>query len=53
MIKSGFGKEVVLLTTNEDTKKIFEKEISNKKIHINKNPFKQEIKLINKEILYI
>lgn len=53
MIQKGFGTEVILLTTNEDTKKIFESKIHNKKIYINQNPFKQETKLINKEILYM
>lgn len=53
MIKNGFGKIVVVLTNNEETRQIFEENIKNKKIYINKNPFKENIRLLNKEILYM
>lgn len=53
MILTGLGTNVVVLTNKEKTKEIFEKNIKNKKIYINKNPFDQNIKLINKKILAI
>ena len=53
MISTGLGTEVVLLTLNEKTKEIFEKNIKNKKIYINKNPFENKKIKIEKEMLYI
>ncbi len=51
MIKNGLGKIVVILTNNKETEHIFEENIKNKKIYINKNPFKENMRLLNKEIL--
>lgn len=53
MIQTGFGESVVLLTNNKQIKQIFEKNIKNKKIYVNKNPFKKEIKIIKKDIFNI
>lgn len=53
MIKTGFGASVVVLTKNKETKQIFEKNIKNKKVNINKNPFEQEVKIIEKGIFNI
>lgn len=52
MIKNGLGQDVIILTNKKETKEIFEKNIKNKKLYINKNPFIQEVRLLNKEILY-
>lgn len=53
MMASGLGKNVVILTKNEQTRKIFETTIKDKLIYINKNPFEKNIRLINKEIILI
>ena len=53
MIQKGFGKSIVVLTNKEETKQIFEKQIKNKKIYVNKNPYKENIRIINKEIFNI
>lgn len=53
MIKNGLGKSVIILTNNEENKRLFADNIKNKKIYINQNPYKQEITIINKEIFYI
>ena len=53
MIKSGYGKKVVLLTDNEETKERFSKEMQTKEIYINKNPFKNKEYILNKKILSI
>lgn len=50
MIKNGLGKLVVVLTDNNETKQVFKENITNKELYINKNPFKENIRLINKEI---
>ena len=50
MIKSGEGKIAVVLTKNNETKQKFKEKIKNKELYINKNPFKENIRLINKEI---
>ena len=51
MIENGLGHAVVVLTKNKETQENFEQSITNKKLYINKNPFDQNIRLINKEIL--
>lgn len=51
MIKNGLGKSVAILTNNEDTKRIFEENIKNKKLYINKNPFESNKRLIGKDII--
>lgn len=53
MIKSGFGKKVVLLTKNNITQKLFEENLKNKSLYINENPFDNITKIINKEIFDI
>lgn len=53
MIKNGLGKIAVVLTNSNETKQLFEESITNKKLYINKNPFKENIRLINKEIFYM
>lgn len=50
MIKNGLGKIVVVLSENDETKQAFQSQITDKKLYINKNPFKENIRLINKEI---
>jgi len=50
MMKKGLGKIVVVLTKNNETKQSFQEQITDKKLYINKNPFKENIRLINKEI---
>lgn len=50
MIKNGLGKIVVVLSENDKTKQAFQSQIIDKKLYINKNPFKENIRLINKEI---
>lgn len=52
MIKNGLGNDVIILTNNQKTKDIFEKNIKNKNLYINKNPFGKETRVLNKEILY-
>lgn len=51
MIKKGLGKSVVILTNSEETKQIFEKNITNKRLYINRNPFEKNIRILNKEII--
>jgi len=53
MIKNGLGKNVIVLTNNEVTKKFFENIIKDKNLYINKNPFKEKRRIIDKEILNI
>lgn len=53
MMKNGFGRYVVLLTKNKEVKQIFERKIKNKKLYINKNPYDQQTRLLDKEIFYI
>lgn len=53
MIKNGLGNTVVILTNNEKTKKYFEKNINNKELYINKNPFNKSKRIINKDIILI
>ena len=50
MIKSGLGKIAVVLTNNNETMQEFKEKIKNEELYINKNPFKENIRLINKEI---
>lgn len=50
MMKKGLGKIVVVLTNNNEIKQIFRENITTKELFINKNPFKENIRLINKEI---
>lgn len=52
MIKNGFGKKVVVFTNNEETKKYFKENILKEKLYINQNPFKENLKIISKEIFY-
>lgn len=51
MIKNGLGKSVAILTNNEDTKRVFEKNLKNKNLYINKNPFGENQRLISKDII--
>lgn len=51
IMKNGLGKSVAILTNNEDTKRIFEENLKNKKLYINKNPFEANKSLISKDIL--
>lgn len=53
MIDKAPGKTVILFTNNENTKKDFQKNILNKRIFINDNPFKEQTEIISKEIFYI
>lgn len=53
MMQKGIGNNVVVLTNNEKTKEIFNRKIKHKKLYINKNPFEKNIRIIDKEILYI
>ena len=50
MMKKGLGKMVVVLTNSNQTKQTFQENLTNKKLYINKNPFKENIRLIDKEI---
>ena len=50
MIKDGLGKIAVILTNNNETNQLFKENVKNKKLFINKNPFKENVSLINKEI---
>lgn len=50
MMKKGLGKIVVVLTNNNETRQTFRENITTKELFINKNPFKENIRLINKEI---
>lgn len=50
MMKKGLGKIVVVLTNNDETKQVFKENITTKELYINKNPFKENIRLIDKEI---
>jgi len=51
LIKDGAGEKIIVLTDNEETKEKFQKNIKNKKIYINQNPFDKEIKLIYQDVL--
>lgn len=51
MIKNGLGKSVAILTNNKETKQIFEENLKNKKLYINKSPFEQNKRLIGKDII--
>ena len=51
MIKNGLGHAVVVLTKNKETQENFKQSITKKKLYINRNPFEQNIRLINKDIL--
>lgn len=51
MMENGLGKSVAILTNNEETKLIFEENIKNKKLYINKNPFGTNKRLIGKDII--
>lgn len=51
MMNNGLGKSVVVLTNNIETKKVFEENLKEKKLYINKNPFDSEMKLISKDII--
>lgn len=53
MIKNGLGKSVAILTNNEETKQIFEENIKNKKLYINRNPFEKNKRLIGKDIIFM
>lgn len=53
MIEMGRGTTAVILTNREETEEIFKRNIKTKKLIINENPFKQNKKIINKEIFYI
>ena len=53
MITKGLGTNVIVLTKNGEIKKLFENNIKNKKLYINQNPYKQDVKTIRKEIFYI
>ena len=53
ILKNGLGKAIVILSTNDKTKQLFQNNIKGKKIYINKNPFEKEFEIINKEVLYI
>lgn len=53
MINTGYGKSAVILTNSKETKQIFEKNIKNKKLYINKNPFELNKRLINKKMMLI
>ena len=50
LINKGFGKIVVVLTQNDETKKTFRETIKNKEVYINKNPFEQNKYVIGVEI---
>lgn len=50
MMKKGLGKIAVVLTNSDETKQIFKTTLKVNKLCINKNPFKENIRLINKEI---
>ena len=49
-INSGIGKRVVLISNSEYTKEVFESNIRDRKLYINKQPFNQKIMLLDKEI---
>lgn len=51
MMRNGLGKCAAVLTNNMETKKVFEENLKEKKLYINKNPFDSEIKLISKDII--
>lgn len=53
MMKNGYGRCAVVLTKNKEVKQVFETKIKNKKIYINKNPYDEPTRLLNKEIFYI
>lgn len=49
-INNGIGKRVVLISNSEYTKEVFLRNIKDKKLYINKQPFNQKIMLLDKEI---
>lgn len=53
MIEKGLGKKILILSNKKETKEAFERNIKNKKLYINKNPFETSIEIINKEIVTI
>ena len=53
IMKNGFGTMVVVLTNSKDTEQIFKANIKNKKLYINKNPFKENIRLLDKKVLFM
>lgn len=54
MMKNGLGKRAVILTNNRKTKQNFEEILKkNKKLYINKNPFEENQKIINKDIIFM
>lgn len=53
MIEKGFGRKILILSNKKETKEAFEKNIKNKKLYINKNPFETSIEIINKKIVMI
>lgn len=53
MIKNGLGRNVIVLTKSNNTKNKFEENIENKKLYINKNPFKENIGTLDRKILNI
>jgi len=53
MMKNGLGKKVVILTKNEQVKQDILKNITDKEIYINQNPFEKEISILSKEIFDI
>lgn len=53
MMKNGLGKIAVVLTSDKEIKRVFEENIKNKELYINKNPFQQNIRLLDREILYM
>lgn len=52
IMQKGLGREIILLTNNEDTKKKFKDKFNNKKIYINENPFEKRLEIINSELFY-
>ena len=53
LMKKGIGQSIVILTNNKQTQEAIEKNIKNKKIYINKNPFEEKIKVIKKDIILL
>lgn len=50
MITNGIGHSVVVLTKDKEIQENFKRSITNKELYINKNPFEENIRIINKEI---
>lgn len=53
IMKNGLGRSAVVLTNNIETKKFFEENLKDKKLYINKNPFENNISLIDKDIIFV